>query len=264
MTQPKLARPAERGEPGYASGGRVYFDPITGDVAPSVTRVLSVIGEDFLPGYYAKLVAEYAVQNFDQVKYQSDTFGESVAIGALKSVPGRPNPAAAIGDEVHDAIDLHMKRGADGPFEFATPTAKHMFAQFTHFQALWPGRFLKSEFTVWSRQHQYAGTGDLLVEDEDGVGIVDTKTGNRIYPKVALQTAALANADYVLREDGSRTIMPHADWLGVLHVRPRSAKLYKLKWPKEAWGTFLAARAILQWKDDLAATHIPAEPSFEV
>ena len=215
---------------------------------PSITNIMKMLDEAFLPGYHSKLVAEYAVDNIDQLAdwLHEHPDGRQTLISELKAVPLEPHPNAAIGDEVHNAIDRDIKGEETGP-PLSTITAKRMFAQWLHFKAVRKPRIIQSEFTVWSYEYGYAGTGDLLWEDEDGVWIVDTKTGNRIYPKVAMQTAAAQHADVILDGDGNEHSMVKAGNLGVLHIRPMSAKLYKIEHADEAWGAFLACKRLFDW-----------------
>lgn len=213
---------------------------------PSITNIIGMLDKAFLPRFFAKLVAEYAVDNLDSIRYQYDKFGRDVAVGALKSVPNRPSPAAAIGDEVHAAIDAHV---ALRPVEeLSTQTARAMYAQFLHFAQETEIEFLRSEFTVWSYEHGYAGTGDLLAKTPEGIWVIDTKTGNQVYPEVAMQTAAIANADVILNEDGTESPMLASDFLGVLHVRPRSVKLWRLDRESEAFESFLACKRLFDWR----------------
>lgn len=234
---------------------------------PSVTNVLKVLDEGFLPSYYAKLVATYAVEHRDAIAAQADKFGDDLAIGVLKAIPGRQNGAAAIGDEVHAAIDAWAHGEFTDPDDFSTTTAKAMFKQFLEFTyALseedpdW--QVVRTEFTVWSYTHGYAGTGDLLVRFKDKLCLWDTKTGNNVYPKTAMQCAALANADVILEEDGAETKMPVIEGLGVLHVRPRSVKLYEFHKADEAFEAFLALKTAFDWLRFHKRDTLAPEPVF--
>jgi hypothetical protein len=243
--------------------GADYFDPSDPlSPNPSVTNVIGVMDKAFLPPYYAKLVAEHAVANLDEIRYQVERFGPQVAIGALKAVPNRPNGAAAIGDEVHAAIDAYVK-GAGGTPEFSTSTASSMYAQWLHFASAHSPGITRSEFTVWSYEHGYAGTGDLMWESEGGLWLVDTKTGSGVHPEVALQTAALARADVILSPDGTEEPMPAVDVLGVIHVRPRSVKLYRIRHGEQAFDAFLACKRIFDFRRFYAGQVIPALPDVK-
>jgi hypothetical protein len=225
---------------------------------PSITNILKVMDEGFLPNFYAKLVAEHAVENLGTLRDTTEKFGSSVAAGVLKAVPSRPHPNAAIGDEVHDAIDAFVN-DRETP-AFSTSTAENMFVQFLHFLSVEAPEIVATEFTVWSYKYGYAGTGDILWRWRDALWIVDTKTGNRVYPKVAMQCTALGNADVILDADGSESPMPHADRYGVFHIRPRSAKLYALQNTDEAFSAFLALKTVFDWQRFHKDSTIPASP----
>lgn len=228
---------------------------------PSITNIIGMMDKKFLPPWYAKLVAEYAVDHLDAIAWQVEKFGRDTAVGVLKSVPSRSNTAAAIGDEVHAAIDEYYSNGFDSPV-FSTPTATAMFRQFREFNASFEPEILRTEYTVWSYRYGYAGTGDLLFRKDGKLWIVDTKTGKGIHPEVAMQTAAILNADVILEEDGTESPMPVADEIGVLHVRPRSARLYQLGNRQEAFTAFLACKTLFDWQRFHAESVIPAAPVF--
>jgi hypothetical protein len=230
---------------------------------PSVTNIIGMMDEGFLPGYYAKLVSEYAVDNFGSIKYTADRFGRDVAVGQLKAVPSRPNPAAAIGDDVHDAIDKLHSEGIEDP-EFQTPTARQMFARYVEFFKAHKPEIVRSEFTVWSYKYGYAGSGDLMWRLDDTLWVVDTKTGARVYPKVAMQNAAIAHGDVIIEDDGSESLMPIVKNLGVLHVRPRSCRLYEIQHAHEAFQAFLGLKAAFDWVRFEKPSTIPLLPVLQV
>jgi hypothetical protein len=213
---------------------------------PSITNIIGMMSKDFLPPIYAKLVATYAVEHLDQIADLVKRFGPDVAIGTLKGTVNQPHPAAAIGDEVHSAIDALIRDEEATPL--TSTTAVRMFAQFAHFLEVFRPEVIRSEYTVWSYGHGYAGTGDLMWRTADGLWIVDTKTGARIHPEVAMQTAAIANADVILDASGAELPMPPGDILGVIHVRPMSVKLHRLEREAEAFEAFLACKRIFDWR----------------
>lgn len=272
MTQPKLSYSSEHGRM-YAHPSKPQpsstiarfmqapFDPEDPFAPkPSITNITGMMNEDFLPGYYAKLVAEHAVENLDQLRYQVDKFGPQIAVGALKAVPSQPNANAAIGDEIHAAIDDWCKNPDNEP-TFTTVTAAHMYEQWLNFVKKYPVKILKSEFTIWSYKYGYAGTGDLLWELPDGTrGIVDTKSGNNVYPKVAMQTSALAHGDVIIDNFGNEEPMIPTQFQNVMHIRPRSVKLYELQHTDRAFKAFLACRQLFEWKSLYKEETIPEEP----
>jgi hypothetical protein len=211
-----------------------------------VTNIIKMLDEGFLPGFYSKLVAEYAVTNLGEIESTVKKFGEQVAVGMLKAVPNRTHPNGPIGDNAHAAIDAYTQGTELPPFD--TVTAAHMYESYLGFAGLYKPSCLRSEFTVWSYEHGYAGTGDLLWNLPGlGTGVVDVKTGSRIWPKVGMQTAALSRAEIVLERDGTERPMPKVEWQGVLHVRPRSAKLYVIQHTDENFDAFLACLQLFNW-----------------
>ena len=223
---------------------------------------MKLLDEGFLPGLYAKKVAEYVVANLDVVASNLEKFGPQVTVGTLKAIPDRQHPNSAIGDEVHEAIEkLITSRNPPEP-EFNTVTAKHMFESFWGLVKQERPNFVRSECTVWSYKHGYAGTADLLwdIPSLGGLGVVDVKTGMRIWPKTGMQTAALANADSLITVQGTEIDMPAIAWQGILHVRPRSAKLYVLQNVEENFQAFLACLTLFNWTRRFKDGIVPDRP----
>lgn len=261
----------------YTQFGRFYAHPSSGvqsalgrqdfgneryDPKPSITNIISVINEEFLPGYYAKLVATHAVEHLDQLVYSVKRFGPDVAIGQLKAVPNQGNDAAAIGDEVHAAVDkLHRGEVTE---EFETVTAQHMFDSYRAFCRNYTDYYKvdTTEYTVWNYQYGYAGTGDLLCTINGETWVIDIKTGNRVYPKVGLQTAAISHGEVIIDDNGTEIPMVTVHRHGVLHVRPRSTTLYELKDSDVSWEAFKAAKTIFDWKRFHAGYVVPQHATF--
>jgi hypothetical protein len=76
----------------------------------------------------------------------------------------------------------------------------------------------------------------------------DVKTGRNLYPEVGLQLSALANADFIIREDGSEEDIPPIDCMAALHIRPRSWNLNYVNRTEECFDAFLAAKAVMEWQ----------------
>lgn len=258
------AHPAS-GVGGFSSNALSRYNGMEADgpfsPKPSITNILKQWDEGFLPGYYSRLVAEHAVNNLDAVRETVKKFGAQVAIGVLKGVPNQPHPAGPIGDEVHAAIDA-FHRETEIP-ELTTITARRMFARYKGFIAEHKPEIIRSEFTVWSYKHGYAGTGDLLWRFRDETWVVDTKTGSRVYPKVAMQCAALAKGDVIIDAEGNEYKMHDVDKIGVLHVRPMSARLYELQHADIAFQAFLGLKAVFDWVRFGKEAAVPALPLLE-
>ncbi len=234
---------------------------------PSITNIMKVLDEGFLPGYHSKLVATYAVEHLDEVTTLISESSPEAAIELLRAVPDIPHPNAAVGDQIHYAIEQDVARRQGRPYREAslsTIGARRMFAQWLKFIQDEKPEILHSEFNVWSYKHDYAGTGDLMMVIRGMPWIIDLKSGNRIYPKVAMQTAAAQNADSLITADGAEIEMPRSAYLGVLHIRPMSIKLYQIEREEEAWRAFLNCRGLFEWLWHYKDESLPDTPLIEV
>src|SRR5690348_5762134 len=74
-----------------------------------------------------------------------------------------------------------------------------------------------AEFTVYNREHRYAGTADAMAQIGDTLWLLDTKTGKDVYGEAALQLAAYRHAEFIgVAETGDELPMPKVDRCGVL------------------------------------------------
>jgi hypothetical protein len=168
--------------------------------------------------------------------------------------------AANRGSLVHDLIEQYILSGKMPELETepegacvtcsiaieAHDTGEHEFMsleegmvnQFHLFIQDWEPEFTATEMVVFNPAAKYAGTLDFLAKIPKigpGTFIGDIKTGNRVYPEVALQLAAYAAATFwepskagqpKRMENGSNYLMPELNGQGiVLHLRPDYYKL---------------------------------------
>lgn len=258
MTAPKLSRSTPNGRyyvrPGAGLRVSAIGDAISGpNMLPSVTTILNVQHDENIEAWKRRQVAERAFE-IDPTDF--DDHRDAVA----EAVRQPDHPAAAIGDEVHNAIDYLVAHGHSGA-PLTTPTANAMFNQYLGFIGYNQDfRPLVTELTVYNETYGYAGTLDMLADISGETWLIDIKTGSRIYPKVAMQCAALAHAEWYADADGNQHAMPQIDRLGVLHVRPRSARLYELPQPEIAFNTFCGLLRGFLWKTDDAAHAVAAQP----
>lgn len=227
--------------------GRFYTDA-SGNRYPSVTNIIGRMHKDFLAPWYAKLVATEAVENRQKYAAITDRFGEDMAISTLKAVVNKEHPAAAIGTEVHAAIEDFHTMGTMG-HDFSTKTASDMYAQYAHFLETYRPEVIAVEQTLVG--DGYVGTADMVWLMNGTAMVVDFKTGANIHPEAIIQVAALREATRVLSPDGAVSERPwEASRLGVLHIRPRSCRLYDVTaHGTVALDTFRACLAIRQWQD---------------
>jgi hypothetical protein len=195
MTTPALAENVK-------GRGRHYPHPVTKELVPSVTNVLSVMGKgDVLMRWASKLVAERAMQ----MKHALPNMDDSDIVDMLKGVPfARSKRASDRGTDIHDYLEQRML-GYEPPelSDDATPY-KDAADAWLDWSAV---EVHSTELTVF--HPMYAGTVDWVGQVNDRWVIGDFKTSKAIYPEAALQLAALAGC-YV-QADGSPVPWRDAD-----------------------------------------------------
>ncbi len=217
MTTPKQARKSSQ------DGPRVYpwppQPPHELEVI-SVTSALKALPKPFLIGWAAKMAAEFAVDNLDTLKALVDKGEERAAIDMVKNARFRDmNKKADRGTIVHAAVEAYIagteidKAEVDARLdEQRVPKgmwkSTHLMIQgvYQYLQDTEP-EIVRSESTVYSRTHGYAGTLDILARTHIGSGrvpaVIDVKTSKSIYDEVALQLIGYARADFVGLDDGT-------------------------------------------------------------
>ncbi len=239
------------GDPSNSSnegGARYYTWPATNERFPSVTTILSVIDKSALKYWAAKGVAEYAVDNVNTWT-QLD---RPAAVDLLKRAPFRyTEKRIDLGTAVHEACEAYMK--GEATTEWPPDIQKYM-ENFVNFLQEWKPTFQASEITVYSRQHKYAGTFDLLMWFGNELVLLDIKTGEKgPWPEAALQLTAYARADF-MDGGGVEIEMPKIDRAFVLKVRPRGYKLIPARIDDEMFKGFLAARELYDWQSGQSST----------
>lgn len=240
MTAPKLAT--------STPNGRRYTHPVTGEQVPSVTTVIGIIDKPALPRWAAKAAAEYAAKAWDTLT----ALDPDERVTLIKGAPWKESGKAAdLGTAVHDAIDRWCRDEPSGDW---APGVEPFMEQFALFLADRDPQFTHNEVTVWNRTHGYAGTLDFIATINGLVTLGDVKSGKGVYPEVALQLTALAQAEFILTDDGEELPMPAVDILAALHLRPRSWSLIPVTSTEASWQAFLAAKRVSEWSWDTAPT----------
>ena len=109
MTIPKVATQTK-------GNSRFYFDEATGERQPGVTSIINMLAKPGLRFWFAKTVAEEAVESFSTVLDLVGKQRHDDAVDFLKRAPGRRSGKAAdIGTVVHGLVET-LNRGEDlGP-----------------------------------------------------------------------------------------------------------------------------------------------------
>src|SRR5690349_18139839 len=142
MTRPALARE-------MPDGSRRYVHPVTGEIYPSVTTILDMINKPALIGWAARMAAEYAVSQWDELGELPPLERVAPIREAHQRVAG---DAAGKGDAVHEVVDSWMsgKPHPDSPKAIA-PFVSNFISFLTDVRPV----FLENEVTLMSREHGY-------------------------------------------------------------------------------------------------------------
>lgn len=234
---------------------------------PGVTTLLGELNKPALPAWYAKVTAEFAVNEFEAwKKLDNDT-----AVDLLKGAPIRARDNAGNrGTKVHAAVPNVAGLGAlrleqelrrfersmgDGELDGYVAGA-------VKFLQLFAEDVEAQEVTVFSQRYGYAGTADLLatlqVDGRSVRAVVDWKSGAGVYQDAALQMAAYALADWRAEHDFESgkfkaVDVGEVDALVAVHLRNSGeATAYVLDFDAETkvrYGVLLEGlAAIYRWK----------------
>lgn len=256
MTAPPLAFDTEH--------GRYYKRPGTHAQVPSITNILNMKAKPlFRAGM--KEAARYAAEN----RATLATLDQEQAYTLCANPPRREDSPSAIGDIVHNWIDRYIKGNGPNPTDDdvrqAPQTAKWTYERFlrfvTHYRNKFPDfEFIDSEFTVWSDKYGYAGTADGSLRMNGRHILADWKTGNAVYPEVAMQLAAISHADVVVGPDGTERPLGKYDGYAALHLRPRSFALHPIDHVEEAFLGFLGLKQVFDWNVQYAHKSVVFAP----
>lgn len=226
-------------------GSRKYVHPITGETVPSVTTVLKIIAKPNVTQWAARKAAEYAVEHWDEM----EGWHPDQKIAQIKSAHEQiSGDARDIGNKVHEVAELWAKGEAHNPPKETSAYVNQLISFLMDNNV----RFIENEITLWSRTYNYAGTADAIADIGGQVYLLDFKTGKRVYAEAALQLSALAECDFIIREDGTEEEIPALEILAAVHIRPRSFKLIPVNRRDENFSCFYACRQIVHWMEDVA------------
>lgn len=274
MTQPAQASTAGRGM-------RVYKWPPQPPHELEVVGVTSIISngvpKPFLEGWAAKRTAECAVDDHDLVTAMlAKKNGERMAIDHLKGARYRDRDTKANrGTIVHAAVESYL----DGK-PMSKDDLEERLQEARVPRPLWKGaagmvagameflfeqepEVLRSEATVYSRAHTYAGTTDLLVKMRIGRSrrhvIVDFKTSKAIYDETSLQLCAYSRADFIGLNDGTEIPMPDdvRDGIAVRLMPSGKYEAVAFALTDELYDVFVAARTVALGKEVIAGSRRP-------
>lgn len=229
-------------------GNHTYVHPVSGEIFPSVTSIISATNsKPFLVAWAAKLAAEWAADNHTLIGSLIEAEGREAAVDVIKGAAKRKRELKAdTGSYVHTVVealildlpipsipDELVGKDFDGePLtqELVDAIVDGFMAFCEHFSV----GFEMAEVTVCNRRRRYAGTLDLGVVIDLGVLgklrlVIDVKTGVRLDATMVVQQAAYSDPDNeVWLPNGQIEPLPAFDGAAVLHLRRDYADGYKL------------------------------------
>lgn len=274
MTTPKINTT-------FRGGSRFYIHPDSQEKVPGVTTVLNMLPKPFLKAWAAKKVSEAAVRAVGRGGSFTDTDGNVYDLATEAdwlSPMIEADPAGAV-DFLKRAADRSTRKSADigtaahGVFETLSlgrplgkivPDLEIYARQFADLLEKIQPTTIRTEDTVWSEEHSYAGSFDALQEVQGERCWVDNKTTKSgVHAEVALQLAAYRKADYLLdSETGEQIPQPRADRGLVFHVRPEGWKVYEVPIGDDVFAYFLHLREIFKW-DTILSRQIVGRPAVK-
>ena len=226
----------------FPSSHRYKLD---GKWVPGVTTILGVLDKPALPKWSAGEVAAYVADNPKGVE-ELRGLGRDPMVAALKGIPwAKRDTAADRGNVLHDYAEQLLHGQEVDIDEAHVPVMENAL----RFMDDWHIEPLLIEFPVASREHQWAGTGDLIahyrhpVTKADGIGVFDWKSGKRLYPEHAWQFAAYGHAEFT-GTGGDEKPLPECNAAYGVYIRPDGYDVAPFNYGPDIYAEFLAIRRV--------------------
>lgn len=254
----------------------------------SVTTILGgAIPKPQLVNWASKITAEGAYDRVDILKAYERDGRRDEAVKLLTGLRYDTMKAAQVrGTELH-RIAESWALGA--PIQ-VTDDLEPYIQQFTRFLETHTPTYELAEAPVYNLEYRYAGTLDAIVTLAGQRCVLDIKTtpkspGNGArppYPETALQLCAYAHCThvgllaavreegrygqrfYVVNDDVELAPMPHVDAAYCLVLSPVDYQLVPARIDEQVWATFLHAREVFRWTNDLSKTALGAPVEKQV
>jgi hypothetical protein len=117
-------------------------------------------------------------------------------------------------------------------------------------------RWIRSEFQVFNRALNYAGSVDAHVEIGGAPLILDVKTSRGVYYDYAIQLAAYRYAEFVGEPDGTESPVPAVEGGVILHVHGGECRLLEIPCGPDQFAAFKACKALYDF-DRAAPKELP-------
>jgi hypothetical protein len=236
--------------------GHTYINTDTGARVPGVSTIIGDgIPKKALINWAANATAEYAVDHWDNLTDLPPSARMKELQGARYAVS---DAAANKGTQVHKLAErlvhgdkVAVPAGLEGHVE-----------SYVAFLDEFDVQPILVERTVWSPEHNYCGTFDLIAQlldpddpepdetlRERNTWLLDIKTNRSgIFGETALQLAAYRYAELVIGEGGEEDgPLPLIDLTGAVHVRADGYDLIPVDAGQEQFRAFLYAMQVGQF-----------------
>ena len=252
-----------------------YYQVGDHESVPSVTTVLEMIAKPRLRDWKMNMALNYLKGKYEARQWdariaippwerypsskRAQSFRRRVTTTWRDALASRRRNATAhphrvraeagdIGTQIHEAISAEMQGEHWEPVTPAAAVAMESYRLWREDSAIVP---LWTEQTVWSLEHGYAGSVDLVGMEGEQLVVLDWKTGSGVHNEAALQVAAYANAIEELTGQA-------ADTCSVIHLDKDSPgwREYRVYDWRSSFDVFLGALNTWKlWHDGVFATH---------
>ena len=151
-----------------------------------VTTALSILDKPQLIGWAVGEALDYVHE------YKHMIEDPQIWVNAQQASEGKKQASADVGTLIHDWCDKHI-RGLNPEMPKDKDVVRGVLS-FLHWVEEHDVKFLESERFVYSDKYSYVGKLDFTMTVGGVPCLGDLKTGNGLYPSVAMQTAAYVKA----------------------------------------------------------------------
>lgn len=226
---------------------------------PAMVGVTSAIDpsddKEGLIGWSKREVAACSVRNFDFLQDLIARGGTENAVKWLSRIPDyQRDTAADLGSAVHRLAEAIAR----GETVTITDEQRPYVDAYRRFLADYDPEFEALEQMVCSLEHMYGGTFDAIARIDGRRTLIDYKTSRTLQPKIALQLAAYASAEFVGKPNDpkqygrSKLGLDTFDDFAVLHIRPdlyeRGYRMVRFDVTRADFYAFLSCIGVMEWR----------------
>lgn len=200
------------------------FYELNGRKEIRMSMVLGQMFEHWLLAWQKKLARQACFDSYPDWLELVETGKVDKAHKVARDALVEDTTARDLGSEVHGACEGLLRLRPGETEGFATPPEVSPFIQqFAEWLDAEPRSILHIEATIFGCG--WAGTADLIWEDEDGnIVLTDYKTGRTGAHKQAMQIVGYGSGEFIANPDGSTSPMPHIDRYSILDLKPTAYK----------------------------------------